>query len=217
MLFEDMRVGQRVKYVNPSGVSEEYYGKDGTVVGLNPHRGWVYIRWDDEEFNLRYRPTSSIFNAYSFTLVEDVMTNQAISNTALRDAWNLLTDASGIGPGDVVRITRGWDSSKPQHTYAVGGVRDLIGEECEVYATERYKGFKFIKLKHSGYMVPYDVLELVKKAKPAWAPRNVALNVSYDATVHEDKVVVGCQTFSFDAVEDLYAAVQEAKKHAKDD
>jgi hypothetical protein len=54
--------------------------------------------------------------------------------------------------------------------------------------------------------VAIDLSPLTKKAK------RVVLNDDYTAEVLEGSVKVGCQTFSFDAVEQLYEAVKEKRK-----
>lgn len=45
--------------------------------------------------------------------------------------------------------------------------------------------------------------------------KEVALNDKYNATITDSVVKVGCQEFSFDVIEDLYEAVQEAKKNSQ--
>jgi len=49
--------------------------------------------------------------------------------------------------------------------------------------------------------------DLFPKSKPI----EVKLNSSYTAGVHPDKIVVGCQTFSMEAFEELRAAVDKIK------
>lgn len=50
---------------------------------------------------------------------------------------------------------------------------------------------------------------------PKWERLQVSLNNSHLAYVYEHHVEVGCQKFTFDRVEALYAAVQKARNHGK--
>lgn len=44
-------------------------------------------------------------------------------------------------------------------------------------------------------------------------PIKIKLNNSYKAIVYSDNIKVGCQTFTFDKIEELYKAVQKMKEN----
>lgn len=217
MRFEDMRVGMRVVGVNVSHLGyEDRIGKLATINKLSdtsPTKYFVWVTWDDEELNEKYPHLSYSYSDRFFNPAEDNMSNPNVNEDALRAAWNLLSDASGIGEGDTVRITRGWEAVVP-HKYGIGSVKSLIGKEVDIKGTREVCGFRALVLEH-GLFVPYNVVELVKKAKPAWKPQVVKINGSYDATVYAGHVIVGCQMVSFEAVKRLFAMVIKAEEHAK--
>jgi hypothetical protein len=48
--------------------------------------------------------------------------------------------------------------------------------------------------------------------KPKCAPMTITLNEKYNAIVYPDRVEVGCQTFSFDSIKDLFLKIKEMEK-----
>ena len=48
--------------------------------------------------------------------------------------------------------------------------------------------------------------------KPKYEPITAILNENYNAIVYPDRVQVGCQTFSFDSIKDLFVIIKEMEK-----
>lgn len=216
MRFEDMKVGMRVVVAERGyEYSKDREGKLATINKLgtqSPIKYFVYVTWDDEELNEKYPHLSYSYPAGFFNPVEDNMINQ-VDSESLKAAWNLLSDASGIGEGDRVRITRGWEPVVP-HAYAVGGVKQFIGKEVVIKGIKNMAGFRALILEN-GWVIPYNVAEFVCKAKPEWKEQRVKLNDGYTAIIREKSVQVGCQVITFDNVEKVYLSVQAARAHAE--
>jgi hypothetical protein len=134
----------------------------------------------------------------------------------LKAAYLAMQEASGIKPGDTVRVMRkaesyemGWGQPWPR-------MMDIfVGKEYKVFGLSKYDQNGFILNSASGYAFPFFVLEVVKKAKPHFKDIQVSLSPHYLAIVKEDKVSVGCQNFTFDKIKELYEAVRQAEEYAR--
>lgn len=126
------------------------------------------------------------------------------------EAYNHVHDLTGIEKGDKVKLLRGWKSHEfgircnmgPQHT--PGNIYTVKSANFK-----NVSGFKMLLLEEGGF-IPFFVAELVEK-KPKWDPMHLTLNSKHAAIVYHDKVVVGCQEFSFTAIENLAKTVAAAK------
>lgn len=126
----------------------------------------------------------------------------------IQEAYKVMQENCGIEVGDKVRILRkaksyesGWGNTWETQ------MSDQVGKTDRVVDIKPWG----IRLKTAGYDYPFFVLELVEKAPKT---KTIKLNDRYTATVDRYSVEVGCQSFSFDAVEKLYEAVQDARKGA---
>jgi hypothetical protein len=53
--------------------------------------------------------------------------------------------------------------------------------------------------------------------KPKYEPITAILNENYNAIVYPDRVEVGCQTFSFDSIKDLFVITKEMERRNRDE
>ena len=126
------------------------------------------------------------------------------------EVYNRMHDLAGIEDGDKIRLVRNWKKEE----FGIYSSMAWDHEPGEIYTVgnsnfKNLGGFKMLLIEEGGF-IPFFVAELVEK-KPKWEPVHVTLNDSYDAVVDKDKVVVGCQKFSFAAIERLAKIVEAAK------
>lgn len=113
--------------------------------------------------------------------------------------------ACPIKPGDEVRVLRKWE-------YGEMGCALYLGDACsngQVGKTYRVdlktaNGYEL----SNDFSYPWFVLELVKAVVP---PVTIRLNSCYDAKVSTYRVEVGCQTFTHETIDMLYAASRKAR------
>lgn len=130
------------------------------------------------------------------------------------NAFNAMHKACGIGVGDKVKVVRDWRMQE----FGVS----LVGQGCVKLGAEgRVRdvdydrdGILHFQMEGSYNIIPFFALQLVKKAKPAWKAKSVKISRDYLAQVNENNIVVGCQTITFDAFDELAKVVAEAKAHA---
>lgn len=126
------------------------------------------------------------------------------------EVYNRMHDLTGIENGDKIKLLRKWKDSE-FGTGSCMGFRHVPGSIYTVKDSNylNYDGFKMLLTEEGGY-IPFFAAELVEK-KPKWTPMRLRLNDEHVATVYHDKVVVGCQGFSFEAIENLAKTVAAAK------
>lgn len=125
------------------------------------------------------------------------------------EAYNHMHDLTGIETGDKIKLLRRWKHQE-------FGINSVMAEQHtpgKIYTVKNSNfknvgGFKMLLTEECGF-IPFFVAELVEK-KPKWVPMHLAINGNHTATVYHDKVVVGCQEFSFAAIEILAKAVAAA-------
>lgn len=125
-----------------------------------------------------------------------------------QQAYTVLQKVCGINVGDTVRVLRkvngdsmGWVNSWQDE------MDELLNPESTAVVVSIDDGHG-IKL-DNGYQYPFFVLEVVESA---FKPITVYLNEEYSATIYSDRIAVGCQTFAYDAIENLAQKLGEAKK-----
>lgn len=134
----------------------------------------------------------------------------------LKAAYLAMQKASGIKPGDTVRVMRKAESYEMGWGQPWARSMDIfVGKEYKVFALSKFEDFGFVLDGVSGYLFPFFVLEVVKKAKSPFEWIIISLNSFHLAIVKEDKVSVGCQNFSFDKIKELYEAVRQAEEYAR--
>lgn len=184
------------------------YGRKGTVTGLIGST--VLVRFDDTF--TKEQPVRS----QALTLI-----NEQENKMNATEAFNAMHDACGIGPGDTVRIVRGWLKNEygvqvvAPGDYTFGGdyISSHIGKERVVIETLTPRiGTKYFVTSQGSF--PFFAIQLVKKAKPAWTPRLIQITRDYSAVVHEDHIAVGCQKVTFNNFGELAKAVAEARDYA---
>lgn len=127
-----------------------------------------------------------------------------------KEVYNRMHSLAGIENGDKIKLLRKWDPKEfgieccMGHDHAPGKIYTVKDAN---YWT--FSGFTMLLVEEGGY-IPFFVAELVEK-KPKWAPMHLHLNSKHAAIVYHDKVVVGCQEFSFAAIENLAKTVAAAK------
>lgn len=126
------------------------------------------------------------------------------------EVYNKMHDMAGFEPGDTVRLLRLWNGQDFNTgtlpltaKHKIGSIYTVTGNHIIL------PGHKMLSVREGGFL-PFFAVELVEK-KPKWEPVHVTLNDSYDAVVYKDKVEVGCQKFSFAAIERLAKIVAAAK------
>lgn len=119
--------------------------------------------------------------------------------------WVELTD---LKEGDTVKVLYlpkggefGWDYS------VVHRMNNLVGQECtvdDILEGSIYVNFTNVRGEADRCYIPFFCLQKIKGLE------TVKLNNEYTATIHkENRIVnVGCQTISFDAIEELYKKIQ---------
>lgn len=127
------------------------------------------------------------------------------------EAFNIMHDMSGIEVGDYVAVVRRWE--RGEYGFDCGSIAVKVGPRYEVAGIDSCDGYKFFKLKANSsyelYAAPFFAVKLLEKA---FKPVEVKLNDEYTAVVHKDKVVVGCQEFSHQAIIKLINAVHEVSR-----
>lgn len=126
----------------------------------------------------------------------------------LRDHYAALQKASGIEPGDVVRILRvcndqemGWGCTWNVRMDKTVGMKGTV--RCRSNTDGIEVEFDKMVGDRQCWWYPFFALEIVEK-RPQKV--EVCLNSEYSAEVYKDKIVVGCQTFDPSIIEKLAKA-----------
>jgi hypothetical protein len=129
----------------------------------------------------------------------------------IEKAYKVMSDASGIGRGDTVKVLRkasrremGWDNSWSDRMDA------FVGKECEVRSYSEMTGFVlFCGEFDVGYGFPFFVLEKIKPVLPA----SFKLNSDYKVEFEEGGVIkFGCQTVDFETIEKIYETAKSVRE-----
>lgn len=188
---------QRVRFNNGSGA---VVGQLATVVSVEGTLVGVHYSG--------YLPSARNPNVELW----DTSFTELVKERAMNDVevYNRMHDLTGIENGDKIKLLREWKSSE----FGIETCMDPTHTPGKIYTVENsnfenFSGFKMLLVEEGG-IIPFFVAELVEK-KPKWAPMRLKLNDEHVATVYHNKVVVGCQEFSFAAIERLANTVAAAK------
>ena len=99
--------------------------------------------------------------------------------------------------------------------------KNSLGLLGEIFAIEQHPSDEDTILAavnlENGEQILIDVDGIEKVTfKPKCAPMTITLNEKYNAIVYPDRVEVGCQTFSFDSIKDLFVITKEMESKNRD-
>lgn len=194
------KVGDTVQRAGFNNGNGAIVGQLATVVSVE--KSFVGVRYSG------YLPSERDPNvelwATSFT---ELVKEREMNNV---EVYNRMHELAGIENGDKIKLLRKWKHKE-------FGINSYMAENHEpgkIYTVKNsnfvnVRGLKMLLTEEGGY-IPFFVAELVEK-KPKWEPMNLSLNAKHVAIVYHDRVVVGCQEFSFASIENLAKTVAAAK------
>lgn len=210
-----MNIGDTVRRIyTDNGGSGAKIGQTAMIVALD--RGWPVVKYHGYKED---RDTGGEIWCPSFCEVISTQNQQehpqmrhieqSESQTMnVQEAYKVMQANCGIEVGDKVKVLRA--AKDDENGWKEEWASDMsaqIGKTLVVQEIDGNRGFRL----SDEYFYPFFVLELVEKG---FKTKEIKLNGRYTAIVDRYSVEVGCQSFSFDAVEKLYEAVQDARKGA---
>lgn len=188
---------QRAGFNNGNGA---IIGQVATVVSVE--KSFVGVRYNGYLPSER-NPNVELWNT-SFT---ELVKEREMNNV---EVYNRMHDLAGIENGDKIELLRKWGPEE----FGTNSCMGFSHKPGSLYTVKdsnhrNFSGFKMLLVEEGGF-IPFFAAVLVEK-KPKWEPMHLTLNAKHAAIVYHDKVVVGCQEFSFAAIENLAKTVAAAK------
>jgi hypothetical protein len=187
------KIGDRVEY---TGIQNSpYRGKKGTVISLLGSNQ-CKVAWENNE----YDGCAPFFSNLKL-LVETFKVGDRVEYVGNETpTWKGRKGLTGV----------------ISHVHPGNDWADVRDDAGKIWSPD-IRNLKLVQ-SHSAVEEALKVLRAAGEVtfKPKRAPFKsitVKLNSSYQATVTDDSVTVGCQTFTFRKIDDLYNAVQEARAY----
>jgi hypothetical protein len=195
-------------------VGEKYvpHSKNGSVLELETSSEWAHAKKKGQPYMYYTGLYDDEFHCFSYKMSGwpngDFFTPEDVTEFGAKKPTihEMILKERGIEVGDTVRVSHrvqthdlGWTNSWiPEY------MDPFIGKEGVVTKVDPSSGVEV----HS-WNFPAHAVELVSKKR---TPINIKLNSQYTAIVDPDGTVsVGCQTIPFEAVEEVWAAIQSMK------
>lgn len=129
-----------------------------------------------------------------------------------KEAHNAFVEEYKLKAGDTIKILR----SAKSHEMGWGPVWNkkymdpMVGQEYKVCDINKYNGIQVDNEGHTKYWFPWFVVEKTKDEFSPIVIKNITSD--YDASIQEDgSVKVGCQTVTFEKLEQLFKAASKIK------